>query len=76
MTSFKSGLVAAAGLALLAGGASAQDIPNLKGTWTGDAPVIVAGASRHLPAGADAKAEGNYRLLSGTCPWWDGVKPD
>jgi|HubBroStandDraft_6_1064221.scaffolds.fasta_scaffold33509_2 hypothetical protein len=66
MANFKSALVAVAGMALAAGGASAQEIPELKGTWTGDAPVIVAGASRHQPAGSDARAAGNYRLANQT----------
>ena len=66
MTIFKSGFIALAEVALTAAGTSAQDIPNLKGTWTGDAPVIVAGASRHQPAGTDAQAAGTYRLANQT----------
>jgi hypothetical protein len=64
MANLKSALVAVAGISLAAGGASAQEIPNLKGTWTGDSPVIVAGASRHQPAGTDARTAGNYRLAN------------
>jgi hypothetical protein len=58
----KEAAMVMAGMAL-ASAASAQDIPNLKGTWTGDAPVIVAGASLHLPAGAsNTQPAGTYRL--------------
>jgi hypothetical protein len=64
MIMLRGAAAAMAAMTLLADAASAQDIPDLKGTWTGDAPVIVAGASRHLPAGSDAKTANNYRLAN------------
>jgi 2,3-dihydroxybiphenyl 1,2-dioxygenase len=59
-----------------------MDGPSLWGherVWLPPADRDVAREMRMRAAAAGLRApvqvaDGNYRLLSGTCPWWDGVK--
>jgi hypothetical protein len=58
-----------------------QDGPSLWGherVWLPPADREVAREMRMRAAAAGLRApvqvmDGNYKLLSGTCPWWDGV---
>jgi 2,3-dihydroxybiphenyl 1,2-dioxygenase len=59
-----------------------QDGPSLWGherVWLPPADREVARGMRMRAAAAGLRApvqvmDGNYKLLSGTCPWWDGMK--
>lgn len=57
-------LVATVAAITAAGGAGAQNIIDLKGTWTGTAEAIVDGPAQHHPApgAAGTKPAGKFRL--------------
>ena len=49
--------------------------------WLPEADREMARKMRMRAAAAGLRApvqvmEGNYGLMSGTCPWWDGVKTE
>ena len=62
----------------------AQGRAKLVGTradWLPEADREMARKMRMRAAAAGLRApvqvmEGNYGLMSGTCPWWDGVKTE